>query len=260
MEKFNYKKSLGQNFLYDQNIINKIVLNSGIDKETLVLEIGPGSGNLSKEIIPLSGYSILYEIDNRLEEILSNKLSNNDNYRIIFGDFLKQDISNIRKEYNYKKIYVVANLPYYITTPIISKLTEELYPDRIVVMVQEEVGDRLSAVCGTKEYAMISVLLGAKYDIKKMFKVSKNCFVPAPKVNSCVLFMEKDNKLGDVDETKFSNLVKDSFKFKRKNIKNNLKAYDLLEISKVLEKNNYNLSNRAEDIPISVFVEIAKKM
>ena len=192
MEKFNYKKSLGQNFLYDQNIIDKIVNSSGIDKDTLVIEIGPGSGNLSKEIIPLSGYSILYEIDNRLNNILTKKLSQYNNYKLIFDDFLNQDISNIRKEYNYKKIYVVANLPYYITTPIITKLTDVLYPDRIVIMIQEEVANRLSATHGTREYGMISVLLGAKYDIKKLFKVSKNCFVPAPKVNSCVILMEKN--------------------------------------------------------------------
>ena len=258
MEKFNYKKSLGQNFLYDQNIIDKIVNSSGIDKDTLVIEIGPGSGNLSKEIIPLSGYSILYEIDNRLNNILTKKLSQYNNYKLIFDDFLNQDISNIRKEYNYKKIYVVANLPYYITTPIITKLTDVLYPDRIVIMIQEEVANRLSATHGTREYGMISVLLGAKYDIKKLFKVSKNCFVPAPKVNSCVILMEKNNKLDNIDEKKFINLIKNAFKFKRKNLKNNLSSYDLLKISSFLEKYNFSLANRAEDIPISIFVEMTK--
>ncbi len=258
MDKFNYKKSFGQNFLYDQNIINKIVNFSGVDKETLIIEVGPGSGNLSKDIIPLSGYAILYEIDNRLEKIIAEKLKLCDNYKVIFGDFLKQDISNIRDEYKYKKIYVVANLPYYITSPIITKLTNELYPDRIVIMVQEEVADRLSATCGNRDYAMISVLLGAKYDIKKLFKVSKNCFVPVPNVNSSVVLMEKNDKLSEVDEEKFVSLIKNAFKFKRKNLKNNLSLYDLNAISLVLQKHNYSLSNRAEDIPTSVFIEIAK--
>lgn len=258
MDNFNYKKSFGQNFLYDQNIIKKIVDSSGINKETLVIEVGPGSGNLSNEIIPLSGYSILYEIDNRLRDILARKLGKYDNYKIIFDDFLKQDISGIRAEYNYDKIYVVANLPYYITSPIITKLANDLYPDRIVIMVQEEVADRLSASCGTREYAMISVLLGAKYDIKKLFKVSKNCFVPAPQVNSCVLLMEKNNKLKGIDEEKFVNLIKNAFKYKRKNLKNNLNSYDLNAISSFLKKYNYSLSNRAEDIPISVFIEMTK--
>ena len=258
MDKFNYKKAFGQNFLYDQNIISKIVNFSGVDKETLVIEVGPGSGNLSKDIIPLSGYAILYEIDERLRKILNEKLDLYDNYKIIFGDFLKQDISNIRSDYKYKKIYVVANLPYYITSPIITKLTNELYPDRIVIMVQEEVADRLSATCENREYAMISVLLGAKYDIKKLFKVSKNCFVPAPNVNSSLILMEKNDKLLGVDEKKFLSLIKNAFRFKRKNLKNNLSLYDLDVISSVLEKYNYSLFNRAEDIPISVFIEIAK--
>ena len=258
MDKFIYKKSLGQNFLQDQNIINKIVNASGVDKETLVVEIGPGSGNLSKEIIPLSGYSILYEIDERLKDVLLEKLKEYNNYKLIIGDFLKQDILNIREDYNFKKIYIVANLPYYITTPIITKITDLIYPDRIVIMIQEEVADRLSAKCGTKEYAMISVLLGAKYDIKKLFRVSKNCFIPAPQVNSSVIMMEKNDKLKGVDEVKFSQLIKDAFTFKRKNLKNNLSSYNLNKIADFLDRYNYTLSNRAEDIPIDVFIEMTK--
>lgn len=260
MENFNYKKSLGQNFLCDQNIIDKIVNSSGIDKDTLVIEIGPGSGNLSKEIIPLSGYSILYEIDERLKDVLSDKLGKFSNYEIIFGDFLKQDISNIRNNYDYKKLYVVANLPYYITTPIITKLIDMVYPDRIVIMIQEEVANRISAHYGTKDYAMISVLLGSKYDIKKLFNVSKNCFIPAPKINSSVILMEKNNKLDSLDESKFVKLIKDAFKYKRKNLKNNLLSYDLSNISSILGKYGFTLSNRAEDIPLEVFIEMAKKL
>ena len=258
MDNFNYKKSLGQNFLKDQNIINKIVSSSSVDKDTLVIEIGPGSGALSKEIIPLSGYAVLYEIDERLKDVLSKELGNNDNYKIIFDDFLKQDISNIKKEYNFKKVYVVANLPYYITSPIIVKFATELYPDRILVMVQDEVASRLAADCGTKDYAMISVLLGAKYDIKKLFKVSRNCFTPMPNVDSSVILMEKNNKLGNVKEDKFISLIKDAFKYKRKNLKNNLVGYDLDNINSFLSKYNYSLANRAEDIPIEVFVEMTK--
>ena len=126
MDNFEFKKSLGQNFIKDDNIIDKIVRNSDIDKDTLVIEIGPGAGSLSKKIIPLSGYSILFEIDTRLKDILHSVLKDNDNYEIIFDDFLNQDLSFIREKYNYKKIYVVANLPYYITTQIITKLTNEL--------------------------------------------------------------------------------------------------------------------------------------
>lgn len=260
MEKFEFKKSLGQNFINDGNIINKIVGNSGIDKNTLVIEIGPGAGSLSKKIIPLSGYAILYEIDTRLKEILDKELHCNNNYEIIFDDFLNQDISKIREKYNYEKVYVVANLPYYITTAIITKLMEELYPDKIIVMVQKEVADRLSATHGSRDYGMISVLLGSRYNIKKMFNVSRNCFKPVPNVDSAVISMEKNNLLDACDVNKFNKLIKDAFKYKRKTLKNNLKSYDLDMIESILNKYNYTLASRAEDIPKKVFIEITKNL
>lgn len=258
MSNFEYKKSLGQNFLQDDNITSKIAKYSGVDKDTLVIEIGPGAGSLSKQIVPLSGYAILYEIDERLKPILDKTLDEFDNYRIIFGDFLEQDIRKIADEFTFNKVYVVANLPYYITTPIITKLMNEIYPDRIVIMVQDEVADRLTANCGGREYGMISVLLGARYSVKKLFKVSKKCFEPIPKVDSAVISLDKDNKLEDVDSIKFEKLIKSAFQFKRKNLKNNLRQYNLELIENVLKKNNYSLLNRAEDIPTSVFIEIAK--
>ena len=260
MDKFEFKKSLGQNFIKDDNIIDKIVRYSEIDKDTLVIEIGPGAGSLSKRIVPLSGYAILYEIDTRLKETLDNLLKDNNNYEIVFGDFLEQDISSLRERYNYKKIYVVANLPYYITTPIITKLTEELYPDKIVIMVQEEVAYRLSAKHGNREYGMISVLLSAKYDIKKLFKVSRSCFVPVPNVDSAVIELTKNDRINRDYYSKFEQFTKDSFQFKRKNLRNNLRKYDVDMIERVLVKYGYNLGNRAEDIPVEVFIEIVKSI
>lgn len=257
MDSFEYKKSLGQNFIKDDNIIDKIVKHSEIEKDTLVIEVGPGAGSLSKKIVPLAGHAILYEIDTRLEEVLSLKLKDYNNYEIIFGDFLKQDLTRVREVYNYNKIYVVANLPYYITTPIITKLIDEVYPDKILIMIQEEVADRLSAKFGNREYGMISVMLGSKYDIKKLFKVSRNCFIPSPNVDSAVIVMDKNNKLGNVDSNKFNKLIKDAFQYKRKNLKNNLKGYDYNKVLGVLNKYNYDLTNRAEDIPVYVFIEIA---
>lgn len=257
MINFDFKKSLGQNFLNDENIIDKIVKSSGIDKDTLVIEIGPGAGALSKKTIPLSGYTILYEIDTRLKEILDDVLSGNDNYEITFNDVLKQDIKKDTEKFNFKKIYVVANLPYYITTPIISKVIEEISPDKIVVMIQEEVADRLCASVGSRDYAMITVALGSRYDIKKLFRVSRNCFTPAPNVDSAVISLDKHNKYNIKNKELFNKLIKDAFKFKRKNLRNNLKGYDLVMIEKILNDNNYSLSDRAEVIPISLFVEIA---
>ena len=165
MNNFEFKKSLGQNFIKDDNIIDKIVKNSYIDKDTLVIEIGPGAGSLSKKIVPLSGYSILYEIDTRLKDILNDILMGNNNYEIIFDDFLKQDISNIREKYDYKKIFVVANLPYYITTPIITKLLDELYPDKIIVMIQEEVADTIEYDSPLSEEEIQGMYKGVQGDL-----------------------------------------------------------------------------------------------
>lgn len=260
MINFDFKKSLGQNFLNDDNIIDKIVNASDIDKDTLLIEIGPGAGALSKKTIPLSGYTILYEIDTRLEGILNDLLSVNNNYKIIFNDVLKQDIKSDISGYNYKKIYVVANLPYYITTPIISKLIDEINPDKIVIMIQEEVADRLCAKVGSKDYAMITVALGSRYDIKKIFRVSRNCFTPIPNVDSAVISLDKHNKYIINDRDIFDRLIKDAFKFKRKNLRNNLKGYDLNKIEDSLIKYNFSLADRAEVIPISLFVEIANKL
>ena len=260
MINFDFKKSLGQNFIKDENIINKIVKYSEIDKETLVIEIGPGSGSLSKKIIPLSGYSLLYEIDTRLKDILNVELKDYDNYEIIFGDFLEQDLSDIKSKYKYSKIYVVANLPYYITTPIVTKLINDIYPDKIVIMIQEEVADRLSANCGSRDYGMISVLLGSRYKIKKLFKVSRNSFIPVPNVDSAVICLEKNDKLSNINTDKFERFIKDAFQFKRKNLRNNLKKYNLDLIDNILKQYNYSLSNRAEDIPVDIFIEIVSNM
>ena len=257
---FQFKKSLGQNFLKDENITSKIANFSNIDKDTLVIEIGPGSGSLSKKIIPLAGYSILYEIDTRLKDTLNSVLYEYDNYEIIFDDFLEQDITYIRSRFNYEKIYVVANLPYYITTPIITKLMNELYPDKIVIMIQEEVANRLSATCHSRDYGMISVLIGARYDIKKLFKVSRKCFIPEPNVDSAVISFDRNDKLGSVDAIKFESLIKQAFQFKRKNLRNNLKNNDLSTINRVLSKYEYSLNNRAEDIPVDVYIEIARNI
>ena len=260
MDKFEYKKAFGQNFIKDNNIIYKIVKAADIDKDTLVIEIGPGAGSLSKSIVPLSGNAILYEIDTRLEDTLYSLLGQYDNYKIIFNDFLKQDVKKDIEGYKYKKLYVVANLPYYITTPIITKLMKEIYPDKIVIMIQDEVANRLSAKEGSKDYGMISVLLSSKYDIKKLFKVTRKCFIPEPNVDSAVISLTKHDKYNIEDSNIFEKLIKDCFQYKRKNLRNNLKGYDLSIIEQVLSMYDYSLNNRAEDIPVSVFVEMANNI
>ena len=260
MINFDFKKSFGQNFLHDENIIDKIVKYSEIDKDTLVIEIGPGAGALSKKTIPLSGYSVLYEIDTRLKEILDDVLNGYDNYEIIFNDVLKQNIKDDISKFDYKKVYVVANLPYYITTPIITKVIDEISPDKIVIMIQEEVADRLSAKVCSRDYGMITVLLGSRYDIKKLFRVGRNCFKPAPNVDSAVISLDKHNKYEIKDMELFDKFIKDAFKYKRKNLRNNLKGYDFDKIEKILNNNNFSLSDRAEMIPVSLFIDIVNEL
>jgi len=256
---FSFKKRFGQNFIVDKNIINSIVNKSEIDKDTLVIEVGPGAGSLTYGLCEKAGFVLCYEIDTTLKEILKENLKDFSNYKIVFDDFLKRNIKDDLKEFNYKKIYVVANLPYYITTPIIVKLIEdEMNIDRIVIMVQKEVGDRFKAIPGTKEYNSLSIYLNYYYNVSKMLDVSKNVFMPKPNVDSIVVcFDKRKEKLELNNEKLFFKLVRDSFSFKRKTLKNNLKGYNLEKIEEVLNKYNLDLSVRAESLSIEIFVEIA---
>jgi 16S rRNA (adenine1518-N6/adenine1519-N6)-dimethyltransferase len=233
---FQFKKSLGQNFLNDKNVINKIVESADIDKDTLVIEIGPGGGAITELMVPKAGNAILYEADDRLEEHLNELLKGNDNYRLVIGDFLKVNVLEDLKKYNYDKLYVVANLPYYITTPIIMKFVEDcVFPDKFVIMVQKEVAYRLSSKVGSRDYGSLTVFLNYYYDIKILFDVSKNCFIPKPNVESAVIRMDKKRDRLNIDDMNlFKKIVRDSFVYKRKTIRNNLKKYDL---NKVINSN-----------------------
>lgn len=258
---FNFKKSLGQNFLRDKNIVNKIIDGADIDKDTLVIEIGPGDGSLSYDIIDRCGYAYLFEIDNRLEDSLRNKLSCYNNYTLYIKDFLEASIDDIDGLSNYKKLYVVANLPYYITSPIIMKLVNEFKPDKIVIMIQKEVAMRLTASVNSREYGYISVVLSYFYDIKKLVDVSRKCFTPEPNVDSAVIVM---NKKMDIDNNfnykLFLKVVRDAFQFKRKNLRNNLRDYDLSIISDVLSKYGLSLTDRAENVSLEAFLDIVNTL
>ncbi len=259
---FSFKKSLGQNFLNDKNVIHKIVESAHIDKDTLVVEIGPGGGAITEKIVPLCGKAILYETDNRLENHLKEILSKYYNYSLIIDDFLKRDLKHDLKEYNFSKLYVVANLPYYITTPIIMKfIDEDVLPDRVVIMIQKEVAERFCADVGNRDYGSLTVFLNYYYHIKKLFDVSRNCFVPKPNVDSTVIMMDlKKDRLKIIDIDFFKQLVKDSFSMKRKTIRNNLKKYNLSVVDAVLQKYGYDLSVRAEQLSLEVFVELSNRL
>lgn len=259
---FNFKKNYGQNFIIDENIINNIITNSNIDKDTLVIEIGPGAGSLTYKLGLYAKNVLCYEIDIKVKELLLENIKELNNVDIIFNDFLKCNVLEDIKKYDYKKLYVVANLPYYITTPIIIKFIEEEIPvDKIVVMVQREVGDRFKAKPGTKDYNSLSIYLNYYFDVKKILDVSKNVFMPKPNVDSIVVeFTKKENKYELKNSKLFFKLVKDSFNQKRKTLRNNLMNYDLEKIEEVLKKYNLNLSVRAEVLPIEIFVDISNNL
>ncbi len=259
---FKFKKKFGQNFLKDKNILENIVNKSEIDKNTLVIEIGVGAAALTKYLCDSAKNVLAYEIDITLKPIIEDALSNKSNVEVIFCDFLKRDVKSDIEKYEYDKLYVVANLPYYITTPIITKIIEDnLDVDKIVIMVQKEVGDRLSAKVGTKDYNSLTVFLNYYFDIKKIINVSRNSFIPAPNVDSVIIQMnKKENKYKLKDDKLFFKLIRDAFTYKRKNLRNNLKGYNLEKIKKILSKYNLDLNVRAETISLEQFVEISNNL
>lgn len=259
MNKFNYKKKYGQNFLTDNNVLDNILRHLDIAPEDLIIEIGPGSGNLTKKLTSFDTQIIAYEIDidtkAHLDKINSQKLL------IIYADILKRNIKEDLKNYQYNNLFIIGNLPYYITTPIIEKITkEDLNPKEMYFMVQKEVAERLTSPPKNKEYGYITVYLKYFYNIEKLFDVSKNSFFPIPNVESAVIKLTKHNLYQVIDENKFIKLISDAFKHKRKTLLNNLSSYDKNLIKSILEKHNYSNLVRAEELPIEVFIELANAL
>ena len=258
MKSFDYKKSLGQNFLMDKNIIHKISDSIKPSEDDLIVEIGPGAGALTKELIQKNCDVICFEIDTRLKEILESIES--EKLKIVFNDFLKVNLKEYIDEKKYKNIYFVGNLPYYITTAIINKIIDESNPYEITVMVQKEVGDRFMSKPNSRDYGSLSVFLQYNFDVTKVVNVNKRCFEPVPKVDSVVVKLSKNKKFQAQNEEKFYKLVKDSFTQKRKNLRNNLRNYDLNKVENVLKKYNKDLTSRAESLTIEEFVDISNNL
>lgn len=261
MEKYNvkFKKKYGQNFLRNENTVKKIVDCANLDDKSLVIEVGPGGAIMTRELATRASNVIAYEIDTDLKDELSSKLSNYSNIELVFKDFLTADIESDISKYDYDKLFFISNVPYYITTPILMKiLHSNLKFEKIIMMVQKEVGDRFSTVPGNREYGSITVLLNYYYNVKKEFFVSRKQFIPEPNVDSVIIsFTEKEDRLYLKDFDFFQKLVLDSFQFKRKNIRNNLKNYDLDKISFILNKYGFDLNVRAEQLSVEIFVDIA---
>ena len=211
MKSFEYKKSLGQNFLMDKNIIKKISESINPEENDLIVEIGPGAGALTKELVKKNCDVICFEIDTRLKETLENIESNR--LKIVFNDFLKVNLKEYIDESKYNNIHFVGNLPYYITTAIINKIINESNPNDITVMVQKEVGDRFMSKPNSRYYGSLSVFLQYNFDVTKVVNVNKRCFEPVPKVDSVVVKLSRNKKYKANNEEKFYKLVKDAFIF-----------------------------------------------
>lgn len=259
MEKFEYKKSLGQNFLHDNEVIENIINSISFSKGDLVIEIGPGSGALTRELVKKDGNIISFEIDERLKRFLEPLEEKNTNLKVIYEDFLNSDLEKCLEGRSYNNVFVVANLPYYITTPIIKKIiSSNLKVSAMVLMVQEEVGLRFLAEPKSKLYNSLSIFLQYYFDIKKICTVSKESFIPKPNVDSIVVYFEsKDRELLPKNEEFFFDLVRESFKFKRKTLRNNLKNYDNKKLVEILKLLNYSKSVRAEEISVKDFIKIS---
>lgn len=257
-----FKKKYGQNFLKRESVVERIADVCSLTKNDLVVEVGPGGAILTKALAKRAGNVLAYEIDTDLKEELALKLYEYSNVTILFQDFLESNIKDDLLNYTYQNLYFISNVPYYITTPIMMKIMEsKLDFQKICMMVQKEVGDRFSAKPGSREYGSISVFLSYFYNTKKEFFVSRKEFVPEPNVDSVVIsFTKKANLLPLKNQTLFFQLVRDSFQFKRKNLRNNLKKYDLNVVLSVLQLHHYDLTVRAEQLSVEIFVEIANAL
>ena len=255
MEKFNYKKKYGQNFLNDNNITDKIVNSIDASNNDLIIEIGPGSGALTKKLKKYGSHLIAFELDKETERFLS-KLED-DKTQVVYNDFLEADVNCYINKINYSKLHIIGNIPYYITTPIIKKIISlDANISEIILMVQKEVADRLSAKERSREYGSLTVYIGSMYDVIKLIDVNKKYFTPEPKVDSTVIKLIPNGKYQIKNRENFELFLKNAFKFKRKTLKNNFNNYDLDKIQLILNKYNLSINNRAEEIPIKVFVDL----
>jgi 16S rRNA (adenine1518-N6/adenine1519-N6)-dimethyltransferase len=256
-------KRLGQNFLINQDIIDEVIDKANINKDDVVLEIGPGLGSLTKALIDNAGKVIVVELDNNMVNILQNRFMNCDNLEIIQGDILKLNFNEIIN--SNKRIKVVANLPYYITTPIIMKLLEDrLNIESIVVMVQKEVGERICAKPGSKVYGAITVSINYYSDSKIIIDVSKKNFLPQPEVDSCVVKLDILDKppVYIKDEKLFFNLIKTGFSQRRKTILNSLSSGSFSKdvINNIFRRINLDGKLRVEDLSLQDFANISNEL
>lgn len=266
VEKHNFKfsKSLGQNFLIDDNVIDKILNGARLSEGDNIIEVGPGIGTLTREMGKIADKVVAIEIDKSLIPILKETLGEFDNIEVVNNDILKVNIEELVKEkFDNKPIKLVANLPYYITTPIVMKFLEENIPvTDIVVMVQKEVADRMNAKPSTKDYGALSVAVQYYCDTEIVAKAPRHMFIPQPNVDSTVIVLHiREEKKYNVDnEDIFFKTVKASFGQRRKTLLNSLGGLGFLnkdEIKEVLKQSNIDEKRRGETLTIEEFATLS---
>lgn len=264
-----FSKGLGQNFLVNPTVCPRMAeaVKDGATGKIGVLEIGAGVGVLTKELLERADKVVCIELDARLFPVLNDTLSGYDNLTLINEDILKADLDSIIKEhFEGMEIFVCANLPYYITSPVIMRLLEEKLPfNKIIVMVQKEAADRLCAKVGTRESGAVTVAVNYYAQARKLFDVSRGSFMPSPKVDSCVIELDLTKK-GDykvTDEALFFKMVKSAFAQRRKTILNSLSSGMGIEKEKItlaVENAGLSLTARAEALTMDELVTLSNKI
>jgi len=253
-------KRYGQNFLTDKNLLAAIAADAGVGANDTVVEVGAGAGALTAQLAVRAKRVIAYEIDNRLEDILAVNLVEHDNIEIIWGDVLKLDPTKGFEPYSY---IVAANLPYYITTPILFHFLESANPPRsMTVMVQEEVADRMVALPGSPGYGALTAAIGLRGTAKVTRKVGRNLFSPPPNVDSAVVRIDLKPSPTDVDYTAVAKIIRAAFAMRRKTLVNNLQAlgYSRQKATAAVEGCGLPITVRGERLNITDFVKLTKEI
>lgn len=257
---FRFNHNLGQNFITDKNLLDKIVELSGVDENDVVVEIGTGAGTLTRAIAEKAKKVYSFEVDRALKPVLDETLSGLDNVEVIFKDVLKMKDKELIEIVG-EKFKVVANIPYYITTALVMRfLEEDVHPSAITVMVQKEVADRFVAKPATEDYGAITMAISLYGDAKIVGQVDKSMFYPVPKVDSSIVRIDVYDKYAGVDKKKVNKAIKCAFMMRRKTLLNNLTAVypvEKDEAAKILESLNIDLKARGETLTLDQIIEIS---
>lgn len=264
---FSFSKALGQNFLVNPSVCPRMASMCGADENCGVLEVGPGIGVLTNELCKVAKKVVAVELDKRLPEILAKTLADHDNVKIVSGDIMELDLHKlIKEEFDGMDVVVCANLPYYITSPVIMKLLEERLPIKaLTVMVQKEAADRLCAQMGSREAGAVTAAVRYYSEPKLLFKVSAGSFMPAPKVDSAVIRLDvlPDTPVDVKDEKLYFRVVRGAFSQRRKTVANSLSSVlgiDKATVAKAIELAQINPMARPEQMQLSDFAAVANAL